>query len=61
MIRCARYLHPLGEAHRTVSFPFTISQTAPPMREVGACKPGEMVGGASAHWGGNARRLLTHV
>jgi gluconate 2-dehydrogenase alpha chain len=30
------------------------------MREMGAFKPGEMVGGTAAHWGGNARRFLPH-
>jgi gluconate 2-dehydrogenase alpha chain len=30
------------------------------MRDMGAFKPGEMVGGTAAHWGGNARRFLPH-
>jgi gluconate 2-dehydrogenase alpha chain len=30
------------------------------MRELGSFKPGEMVGGTAAHWGGNARRFLPH-
>jgi gluconate 2-dehydrogenase alpha chain len=30
------------------------------MREIGAFKPGAMVGGTAAHWGGNARRFLPH-
>jgi gluconate 2-dehydrogenase alpha chain len=30
------------------------------MREMGSFKPGEMVGGTAAHWGGNARRFLPH-
>src|SRR4029079_3577946 len=29
------------------------AQTSLPMREMGAFKPGEMVGGTAAHWGGN--------
>jgi gluconate 2-dehydrogenase alpha chain len=37
-----------------------MTQTALPMRELGSFKPGEMVGGTAAHWGGNARRFLPH-
>src|ERR1051326_7606971 len=47
-------------ARDTITFRNNGSQTALPMREMGAFKPGEMVGGTSAHWGGNARRFLPH-
>src|SRR5690348_17165497 len=47
-------------ARDTITFRNDGSQTALPMREMGAFKPGEMVGGTAAHWGGNARRFLPH-
>ena len=47
-------------ARDTITFRNNNAQTALPMREMGAFKPGEMVGGTSAHWGGNARRFLPH-
>ena len=47
-------------ARDTITFRNNDAQTALPMREMGAFKPGEMVGGTSAHWGGNARRFLPH-
>jgi gluconate 2-dehydrogenase alpha chain len=47
-------------ARDTLTFRNNGAQTALPMREMGAFKPGEMVGGTSAHWGGNARRFLPH-
>ena len=47
-------------ARDTITFRNNDSQTALPMREMGAFKPGEMVSGTSAHWGGNARRFLPH-
>src|ERR1700752_3610897 len=47
-------------ARDTITFRNNVSQTALPMREMGSFKPGEMVGGTAAHWGGNARRFLPH-
>ena len=47
-------------ARDTLTFRNNNAQTALPMREMGAFKPGEMVGGTAAHWGGNARRFLPH-
>ena len=47
-------------ARDTLTFRNNGSEIALPMREMGAFKPGEMVGGTSAHWGGNARRFLPH-
>ena len=47
-------------ARDTITFRNNDAQTALPMREMGAFKPGEMVGGTAAHWGGNARRFLPH-
>jgi len=47
-------------ARDTLTFRNNGSQTALPMRELGAFKPGEMVGGTSVHWGANARRFLPH-
>src|SRR5579859_5630073 len=47
-------------ARDTITFRNNDAQTALPMREMGAFKPGEMVGGTGAHWGGNARRFLPH-
>jgi gluconate 2-dehydrogenase alpha chain len=47
-------------ARDTITFRNNNAQIALPMREMGAFKPGEMVGGTSAHWGGNARRFLPH-
>jgi gluconate 2-dehydrogenase alpha chain len=35
-----------------------MTETALPMRELGSFKPGECVGGAAVHWGGQARRFL---
>ena len=49
-----------GLARDTITFRNNDAQTALPMREMGAFKPGEMVGGTAAHWGGNARRFLPH-
>src|SRR4029453_10989372 len=37
-------------ARDTITFRNNNAQTALPMREMGAFKPGEMVGGTSAHW-----------
>ena len=47
-------------SRETITFRNNTSQTALPMRELGSFKPGEMVGGTAAHWGGNARRFLPH-
>jgi gluconate 2-dehydrogenase alpha chain len=47
-------------SRETLTFRHNASQTALPMRELGSFKPGEMVGGTAAHWGGNARRFLPH-
>jgi len=47
-------------ARDTITFRNNDAQVALPMREMGAFKPGEMVGGTAAHWGGNARRFLPH-
>jgi gluconate 2-dehydrogenase alpha chain len=47
-------------SRETITFRNNTSQTALPMREMGSFKPGEMVGGTAAHWGGNARRFLPH-
>ena len=47
-------------ARDTITFRNNGAQTALPMREMGAFKTGEMVGGTAAHWGGNARRFLPH-
>ena len=41
-------------ARDTITFRNNDAQTALPMREMGAFKPGEMVGGTAPHWGGNA-------
>src|ERR1700688_3924698 len=38
-----------------ITFRTNNAQTACPMREMGVLKPGEMGGGTSALWGGNAR------
>ena len=45
-------------SRETITFRNNATQTALPMRELGSFKPGEMVGGTAAHWGGNARRFL---
>ena len=47
-------------SRETLTFRHNASQMALPMRELGSFKPGEMVGGTAAHWGGNARRFLPH-
>src|SRR4051812_38495998 len=47
-------------SRETITFRNNSGQTALPMRELGSFKPGEMVGGTAAHWGGNARRFLPH-
>jgi gluconate 2-dehydrogenase alpha chain len=47
-------------SRETLTFRHNAGQTALPMRELGSFKPGEMVGGTAAHWGGNARRFLPH-
>ncbi len=47
-------------SRETLTFRNNAGQTALPMRELGSFKPGEMVGGTAAHWGGNARRFLPH-
>ena len=47
-------------SRETITFRNNMSQIALPMRELGSFKPGEMVGGTAAHWGGNARRFLPH-
>ncbi|MES2563394.1 MAG: FAD-dependent oxidoreductase [Pseudomonadota bacterium] len=47
-------------SRETITMRNNASQTALPMRELGSFKPGEMVGGTAAHWGGNARRFLPH-
>ena len=47
-------------SRETITFRHNASQMALPMRELGSFKPGEMVGGTAAHWGGNARRFLPH-
>ena len=48
MIKCARHLPPPRRGAKNRSFSRFDSQTALPMREVGACKPGGMVGGVAA-------------
>jgi len=45
-------------SRETITFRNTMNQTALPMRELGSFKPGECVGGAAVHWGGQARRFL---
>src|SRR5512134_1558497 len=45
-------------SRETITFRNTMSETALPMRELGSFKPGECVGGAAVHWGGQARRFL---
>ena len=45
-------------ARETVTFRNEMSETALPMRELGAFKPGECVGGAGMHWGGQCYRFL---
>ena len=47
-------------SRETITFRNNMSETALPMRELGSFKPGEMVGGTAAHWGGNARRFLPY-
>src|SRR5262252_1665968 len=47
-------------SRETITFRNNTGETALPMREMGSFKPGEMVGGTAAHWGGNARRFLPH-
>jgi gluconate 2-dehydrogenase alpha chain len=47
-------------SRETITFRHNAGQMALPMRELGSFKPGEMVGGTAAHWGGNARRFLPH-
>jgi gluconate 2-dehydrogenase alpha chain len=47
-------------SRETITFRNNASEIALPMREMGSFKPGEMVGGTAAHWGGNARRFLPH-
>src|ERR1700746_465984 len=47
-------------ARDTITFRNNDAQVALRMREMGSFKPGEMVGGTAAHWGGNARRFLPH-
>jgi gluconate 2-dehydrogenase alpha chain len=47
-------------SRETLTFRHNAGQMALPMRELGSFKPGEMVGGTAAHWGGNARRFLPH-
>jgi gluconate 2-dehydrogenase alpha chain len=47
-------------SRETITVRNNMTQTALPMRELGSFKPGEMVGGTAAHWGGNARRFLPH-
>ena len=48
-------------SRETITFRNNEGQTALPMRELGSFKPGEMVGGTAAHWGGNARRFLQTI
>ena len=45
-------------SRETITFRNEVSERALPMRELGSFKPGECVGGAAAHWGGQARRFL---
>ena len=45
-------------SRETITFRNNMNQTALPMRELGSFKPGECVGGAAVHWGGQARRFL---
>lgn len=45
-------------ARETITFRNHLGEDALPMRELGAFKPGEIVGGTAAHWGGNARRFF---
>src|SRR3972149_287420 len=42
----------------TATFRNNMSETALPMRELGSFKPGECVGGAGVHWGGQTYRFL---
>ena len=45
-------------SRETITFRNSMNETALPMRELGSFKPGECVGGAAMHWGGQARRFL---
>ena len=45
-------------SRETVTFRNAINETALPMRELGSFKPGECVGGAGVHWGGQSARFL---
>ncbi len=45
-------------SRETITFRNNMNETALPMRELGSFKPGECVGGAAVHWGGQARRFL---
>lgn len=45
-------------SRETLTFRNNPSELALPMRELGSFKPGECVGGAAVHWGGQARRFL---
>src|ERR1044072_8475235 len=60
-LKCGRHSDIFQNLSReTITFRNNSGQTALPMRELGSFKPGEMVGGTAAHWGGNARRFLPH-
>src|SRR5260370_39272966 len=48
-------------ARDTLTFRNNNAQTARPMREMGAFKPGEMVGGTADHWAANAAPFLPHL
>ena len=45
-------------ARETITFRNNMSELALPMRELGSFKPGQCVGGAGVHWGGQTYRFL---
>ena len=45
-------------SRETITFRNAMNETALPMREMGSFKPGECVGGAGVHWGGQTLRFL---
>jgi len=45
-------------SRETLTFRNAMNETALPMREIGSFKPGECVGGAGVHWGGQTYRFL---
>ncbi|MBI4191629.1 MAG: GMC family oxidoreductase, partial [Betaproteobacteria bacterium] len=45
-------------SRETITFRNAMNETALPMREIGSFKPGQCVGGAGVHWGGQTTRFL---